>query len=75
MTLAVTQIRAHVEGMIRFLVPIYVLVTAVMAAIALDIVVHFGFGIASSTIRADALVAIIFIGITLASGTLLMRNK
>jgi hypothetical protein len=61
--------------MIRLLVPIYVLVTAVMAAIALDIVVHFGFGIARSTIRTDALAGIIFVGIVLAGSSILMRNK
>jgi hypothetical protein len=61
--------------MIRFLVPIYVLVTAVMAAIMVDITVHFGFGIASSTIRTDALVGIIFVGVVLAGSTLLKRNK
>jgi hypothetical protein len=61
--------------MIRFIVPIYVLITAVMGAILMDIVVHFGFGIANSTIRTDALVGIIFVGITLTASTLLMRNK
>jgi len=61
--------------MIRFIVPIYVLVTAVMAAITLDIVAHFGFGIARSTIRTDALAGIIFVGIALAGGSLLTRKK
>jgi len=61
--------------MIRFVVPFYVLITAVMAAILMDIVAHFGFGITSSTIRTDALLGIIFVGITLAGSTLLMRNK
>jgi hypothetical protein len=62
--------------MIRlFIIPIYVLVAAVMAATVLDIVAHFGFGIAGSTIRTDALAGIIFVGIALAGGTLLKRNK
>jgi hypothetical protein len=61
--------------MIRYIVPIYVLITAVMAAITLDIVAHFGFGIDRSTIRTDALVGIIFVGIALAGSALLMRNK
>jgi len=41
----------------------------------MDIVAHFGFGIANSTIRTDALVGIIFVGITLTGSALLMRNK
>jgi hypothetical protein len=61
--------------MIRFIVPIYMLVTAVMTATVLDIVAHFGFGIARSTIRIDALAGIIFVGIALAGSTLLKRNK
>jgi hypothetical protein len=61
--------------MIRYMIPIYVLVTAVMAAITLDIIVHFGFGVAGSTIRTDALVGIIFVAVTLVGSTLLMRNK
>lgn len=61
--------------MLRFMIPIYVLVTAAMAAITLDIVAHFGFGVAGSTIRADALVGVIFAGVTVAGSTLLMRKK
>ena len=61
--------------MIHYIIPVYVLITAVMAAIALDIVVHFGFGVGSSAIRTDALVGIIFVGVALAGGALLMRNK
>jgi hypothetical protein len=59
----------------RYIVPIYVLITAVMAAIALDIVVHFGFGIAPRAIRTDALAGIIFVGIALAGSNLLKRTK
>lgn len=61
--------------MIRFIVPFYVLITAAMAAITLHIVAHFGFGIARSTIRTDALVGIVFVGIALAGGAILMRDK
>ena len=61
--------------MIRFIVPIYVLVTAIMAATILVVVAHFGLGIARSTIRTDALVGIIFVGIALAGSTLLKRDK
>ncbi len=51
------------------------LVTAVMAATFLIIVVHFGFGIARSTIRTNALAAIIFTGATFAGGSLFTRKK
>jgi hypothetical protein len=61
--------------MIRFIVPIYVLVTAIIAATVSIIVAHFGLGIARSTIRTDALVGIIFVGLALAGSTLLKRNK
>ncbi|MGA7390483.1 MAG: hypothetical protein WBW99_21505 [Pseudolabrys sp.] len=61
--------------MIRLIVPIYMLITAVMTATVLDIVAHFGFGSARSTIRTDALAGIIFVGIALAGSTLLKRNK
>jgi len=61
--------------MIRFIVPIFVLGTAVMVATILVVVAHFGLGIARSTIRTDALVGIIFVGIALAGSTLLKRNK
>jgi hypothetical protein len=61
--------------MSRFFIPIYVLVTAVMAAITLDIVAHFGFGVARSTIRVDALAGIIFVMVALAGSALLKRNK
>ena len=61
--------------MIRFIVPIYVLVTAIMAATILVVVAHFGLGIARSTIRTDALVGIIFVWIALAGSTLLKRDK
>jgi hypothetical protein len=61
--------------MIRFIVPIFVLGTAVMVATILVVVAHFGLGIARSTIRTDALVCIIFVGIALAGSTLLKRDK
>jgi hypothetical protein len=61
--------------MIRFIVPIFVLGTAVMVATVLVVVAHFGLGIARSTIRTDALVGIIFVGIALAGSTLLKRDK
>ena len=61
--------------MIRFIVPIFVFGTAVMVATILVVVAHFGLGIARSTIRTDALVGIIFVGIALAGSTLLKRNK
>jgi hypothetical protein len=61
--------------MIRFIVPIFVLGTAVMVATILVVVAHFGLGIARSTIRTDALVGIIFVGIALAGSTLLKRHK
>jgi hypothetical protein len=61
--------------MIRFIVPIFVLGTAVMVATILVVVAHFGLGIARSTIRTDALVGIIFVGITLAGSNLLKPGK
>jgi hypothetical protein len=61
--------------MIRFIVPIFVLGTAVMVATILVVVAHFGLGIARSTIRTDALVGIISVGIALAGSTLLKRDK
>jgi hypothetical protein len=61
--------------MIRFIVPIFVLGTAVMVATILVVVAHFGLGIARSTIRTDALAGIIFVGIALAGSTLLKRDK
>jgi len=61
--------------MIRFIVPIFVLGTAVMVATILVVVAHFGLGIARSTIRTDALVGIIFVGIALAGSTLLKPDK
>ena len=61
--------------MIRFIVPIFVLGTAVMVATILVVVAHFGLGITRSTIRTDALVGIIFVGIALAGSTLLKRDK
>jgi hypothetical protein len=61
--------------MIRFIVPIFVLGTAIMVATILVVVAHFGLGIARSTIRTDALVGIIFVGIALAGSTLLKRDK
>ena len=61
--------------MIRFIVPIFVLGTAVMVATILVVVAHFGLGIARSTIRTDALVGIIFVGIALAGSTLLKRDE
>jgi hypothetical protein len=61
--------------MIRYIALIYGLITAVMAAIGLDIVVHFGFGIAASAIRTDALVGIVFVGVALVGSNLLARNK
>ena len=61
--------------MIRFIVPIFVLGTAVMVATILVVVAHFGLGIARSTIRTDALVGISFVGIALAGSTLLKRDE
>ena len=61
--------------MARFVVPIFVLGTAVMVATTLGVVAHFGLGMARNTIRTDALEGIIFVGIVLAVGTLLKRNK
>jgi hypothetical protein len=61
--------------MIRFIVPIFVLGTAVMVATILVVVAHFGLGIARSTIRTDALVGIIFVGIALAGSNLLKPDK
>ena len=59
----------------RLILPVLVLITAVMAAVFLIIVGHFGLGIARSTIRTDALAGIIFVGIALVGSTLLKRNK
>ena len=61
--------------MIRFIVPIFVLGTAVMVATILVVVAHFGLGIARNTIRTDALVGIIFVWIALAVSTLLKWDK
>jgi hypothetical protein len=61
--------------MARFVVPIFVLGSAVMVATILGVVAHFGLGMARSTIRTDALEGIIFVGMVLAVGTLLKRNK
>jgi hypothetical protein len=61
--------------MARFVVPIFVFGTAVMVATILGVVAHFGLGMARSTIRTDALEGIIFVGMVLAVGTLLKRNK
>ena len=61
--------------MARFIVPIFVPGTAVIVATILGVVAHFGLGMARSTIRTDALEGIIFVGIVLAAGTLLKRNK
>jgi len=46
-----------------------------MVATILVVVAHFGLGMARSTIRADALAGIIFVGIALAGSTLLKRDK
>ena len=51
--------------MIRFIVPIFVLGTAVMVATILVVVAHFGLGIARSTIRTDALAAVSYTHLTL----------
>jgi hypothetical protein len=59
----------------RFICPIFALISAVMIAVFLIIVGHFGLGIARSTIRTDALAGIIFVGIALVGSTLLKRNK
>ena len=59
----------------RLILPIFALITAVMTAVFLIIVGHFGLGIARSTIRTDALAGIIFVGIALVGSTLLKRNK
>jgi hypothetical protein len=61
--------------MARFVVPIFVFGTAVMVATILGVVAQFGLGMARSTIRTDALEGIIFVGMVLAVGTLLKRNK
>jgi len=61
--------------MVRFIIPIYFLGTALMVATILGVTAHFGLGIARSTIRTDALAGIIFVGIALVGSTLLKRNK
>jgi len=61
--------------MVRFIIPIYFLGTAVIVATILGVAAHFGLGIARSTIRTDALAGIIFVGIALVGSTLLKRNK
>jgi hypothetical protein len=61
--------------MVRFIIPIYFLGTALMVATILGVAAHFGLGIARSTIRTDALAGIIFVGIALVGSTLLKRNK
>ena len=61
--------------MVRFVIPIYFLGTALVVATILGVAAHFGLGIARSTIRTDALAGIIFVGIALAGSTLLKRNK
>ena len=61
--------------MVRFIIPIYFLGTAIIVATILGVVSHFGLGIARSTIRTDALAGIIFVGIALAGSTLLKRDK
>ena len=61
--------------MVRFIIPIYFLGTALMVATILGVAAHFGLGIARSAIRTDALAGIIFVGIALAGSTLLKRNK
>jgi hypothetical protein len=61
--------------MVRFIIPIYFLGTAIIVATILGVVSHFGLGIARSTIRTDALAGIIFVGIALVGSTLLKRNK
>ncbi len=65
----------HIGGMVRFIIPIYFLGTAIIVATILGVVSHFGLGIARSTIRTDALAGIIFVGIALVGSTLLKRNK
>ena len=61
--------------MVRFIIPIYFLGTAIIVATILGVVSHFGLGIARSTIRTHALAGIIFVGIALAGSTLLKRDK
>jgi hypothetical protein len=61
--------------MIRFIVPIFVLGTAVTVATILAVVAHLGLGMARSTIRTDAVAGIIFVVIVLAGSTLLKRNR
>jgi hypothetical protein len=61
--------------MVRFIIPIYFLGTAIIVATILGVVSNFGPGIARSTIRTDALAGIIFVGIALVGSTLLKRNK
>ena len=61
--------------MVRFIIPIYFLGTAIVVATILGVVAHFDLGIARSSIRTDALAGIIFVGIVLAGSTLLKRNR
>ena len=61
--------------MVRFIIPIYFLGTALMVATILGVAAHLGLGIARSTIRTDALAGIVFVGIALVGSTLLKRNK
>jgi hypothetical protein len=61
--------------MVRFIIPIYFLGTAIMVATILGLVSRFGLDIARSTVRTDALAGMIFVGIALAGSALLKRNK
>jgi hypothetical protein len=48
---------------------------AIVAAIAIGSIVHFGLGIQRGTIRADALIAVAVIAIALVGGTIIGRNR
>jgi len=67
--------RGYLAYMARFIVPVLAIVAAIVAAGLLGIVGHYGLGIARGTIRADALASAALIGVVLAGGALLKRNK
>ena len=67
--------RRYLANMVRFIAPILAVVAAIVAASLLGIVTHYGLGIARGTIRADALASAALIGVALAGGALLKRNK
>jgi hypothetical protein len=67
--------RGYLANMPRFIVPVLAIVAAIVAVGLLGIVAHYGLGIARGTIRADALGSAALIGVVLAGGALLKRNK